>query len=362
MNIIKTLSLLWKVWRKALSIEEFLQLVNLAETSLFAKEKTKNKVAEWLLKLYFARHILNEDERKILCNQQYFRVQEMWLNVAKKKKKLDDQDERMLVEYMPWYSIRNFPQQLSRFYLMLMFSERNPLKIVAYCRDYILPADFEKLLIEQYQRSLTIPDKSMLYRKFFHEIVNGWEEALNVYLDALRLNRQNFSLSDFPQKIMELNDENLTKKLLKHCSIADNFLPERSLWYLVEHKNEFALRLFLCESYLPNGLLLKQKIVQEFPKIEAAVNIAQCRREIYLLEQKHNVFLGALSFTPQEYLIIVKQLEKYEDIEEIYIQPLLNTFKPCMCAYVAYHFPHLADRACNVTKTYYDECFQQYKR
>lgn len=366
MNIIKKICLYWKVWRRTLSIEEFSFCVNSAETSLFSKEKTDAKVIQKILKFYFTHTVLCDDEMKILCNQRYYQAQEIWLETARLKKSLTEAEEDMLVRQMPWNTLRNFPQALSDYYLTVLFAERNPYKIVAYCRKYSLSEKFEKILLEEYQKSLSQPDQKMTYRRFTQYELNGWAEALDVYLDGYRMNKKHFSTSDIPLVILKSNDNNLIEKLIKQCSIADNFLPDTCLWYLIEQGKEKALRLLLCESYLPNYSLMLLRLEKVYPHLKSALSISRYRREIYLLEQKHNVFLGALSLTPREHNIVCKHittpLEDIENFEETYIQPLLNKFKPCMCAYVAYHFPQLAYLAEVTTSKYAETCFKTYKR
>lgn len=356
MDTIKKISFLWKVLRGTLSIEEFSYLIGLVDT-VFARQTAECRFAKLLLKLYFKGH-LQQAEADVLINSN-MSAQDLWVE-AVRGKTLTDIELEMLVRRLPWYFTWTFPVQLSAVYLDILFAECNPEKIVAYCCDFSLPEEFEKKLLEKYRQSLTLPDIKMQYTKLGGRQINGWAEALEKYLRFGYDTDKRFASKDMQKKLLMIQNADLTNALIKRCSIARNILHEDVVWYLVEQHNEDALRLLMRGSYLPNIELLLQKIEREMPQLKEPLAIAQYRREIYLIEQKRGVFLGALSFFPYEHNIVCKYLETGEadkaKFAELYILPWLDKFRPCMCAYVAYHFPYLADKALAVTEDFSATC------
>lgn len=325
--------------------------------AVFAKETVECQFAKWLLKLYFKGH-LQQAEADVLVNS-HMSAQGLWVESARGKV-LTDIELEMLVRRLPWYSTWNFPVQLPAVYLDILFAECNPEKVVAYCRDFSLPEEFEKKLLEKYRQSLTLPDVKMQYTKLGGRQINGWAEALEKYLCFGYDKRERFASKEVQQKLLTIQNADLTNALIKRCSIAENVLNDSVVWSLVKLHDENALRLLLRESYLPNIMMLLRKLKQEMPQLEVPLAIAQYRREIYLIEQEKGVFLGALSFLPYEHNIVCKYLETEESdkavFAELYILPWLSKFRPCMCAYVAYHFPYLADRALAVTQDFAATC------
>lgn len=362
MNIIEKVRLRWKAWRGILSIDEFSYLVSLAETSAFHSETPDSKSAQNLLKTRF-RKVLSPEEMDILINPSNLNVQELWLKMLSERKQLTDSEQKILVGFIPWHSLRRFPKPLTSDYLNVLFAERNPLKIISYCRDYTLPCDFEKMLVEQYLQSLQETDKKMNYRWFGKE-KNGWAEALDVYLQNSLFDMSRFSSSELQKLLLNLDEPKLFHQLIKRSSIAANLLSDDVVWDLVNRHDEKALRLLLYKSYLPNISTLLRKVEKEMPQLKNQLDIARYRREIYLLEQKYHIFLGASYPTHREHHIICQHIgtsrENIEYFEEGYIQPLINTFKPCMCAYIAYHFPQLAYLAHKTVERYYHNCLETY--
>lgn len=331
-------------------------MIGLVDT-VFVKETTECRFARQLLKLYFKGH-LQQAEADILVNS-HMSVQYLWVETMRGKN-LTDIELEMLVRRLPWYFTWTFPVRLSAVYLDILFAECNPKKIVAYCRDYCLPEEFENKLLEKYRQSITLPDVKMQYTKLGGRQINGWAEALERYLGPGYDKSERFASKDVQLKLLMMQNADLTNALIKRCSIAKNILDGDVVWYLVEQHNEDALRLLLRESYLPNIMSLLQKIEREMPQLKVPLAIAQYRREIYLIEQEKGMFLGALSFFPREHNIVCKYLETPETdkakFAELYILPWLDKFRPCMCAYVAYHFPYLADKALAVTEDFSATC------
>ena len=348
MNIIKKIRFLWKVWRRTLSIEEFSDLVNLSETSFFAsKENNDTKFAGRLLKIYF-KHPLTQEETDLLFNQGHLTAQDIWLK-AVKHRKMSDNEQEGLVRRMPWHFMRRFPAKLSDDYIAILFAERNPQKITAYCRDFSLPVKFEKLLLEKYQQSLKTPDAKMQYRKISGKSIDGWAEALDVYLDGPYYTGDRFASRERQKQLLELNDQQLIEKLVARSSIVENRLHGDTMWALIKQNNVDAMRLLLRESYLNGSSALINFFDEKMPQLEAQYCIAQHRRNLYEVEQRDGKFYGALTFTGREERLVIKHQttapDEMDEFVETYIEPLMHTFGPCMCAYVAYHFPQLANKA-----------------
>ena len=331
----------------------------------FAKETAECRFVKWLLKLYFKGH-LQQAEIDVLLNSDML-VQELWLETVRGKT-LADIELEMLVRHLPWYFTWIFPVQLSAVYLDILLAERNPKKIVAYCRNFSLPEEFEKKLLDKYQQSLITPDAKMQYTWLGgQQMNNGWAEALQAYLNRWDNKGKRFASKEVQLRLVKMENADLTNALIKRCSFAENILHEDVIWYLVETRNEDALRLLLYKSYLSNyAFSLWQKIEREMPQIEVLLNISAYRREIYLIGQQRNIFFGALSLFPYELKIVCKYRETKEDdkdrFAELYILPRLKNFRPCMCAFVAYHFPDLADKALAVTKDFYRQLTGDKKR
>ena len=347
MDTIKKLCFLRKVWRRTLSIEEFSYLVNLCETSCFSPQKKNSKSAGWLLKLYF-KHPLKQEEADILFNIRQTTAQDIWLE-AVKHRKMSDLEQDGLVRRMPWHFTRFFPCELSDDYITILFATRNPQKIVAYCRDFALSEKYEKLLLDGYAKSLQSPDHKMQYRYLCGSFINGWAEALDAYLEGPYYTGERFASKDIQRQLIDLNEQRLTEKLILRCSIIKNCLHGDTIWALIAQNNVDALRLLLRESYLNGSSALINFFNEKMPQLEAQERISRHRRNLFEIEHRCGQFLGALTFTKREQRLVIKHHdtapENMDEFVETYIEPLMHTFGPCMCAYIAYHFPQLAQKA-----------------
>ena len=334
----------------------------LGRISFFLKETGDTKFAKKLLKIYFKGN-LTEAEVNLLADSQ-MQVHDLWIE-AIRGKNLTDIELELLVRRIPWYFTWRFPVSLSEAYLKVLFAERNPVKIVAYCRDFSLPKEFETELLEKYQQSLSIADSKMQYSKFGRRQINGWAEAIEEYLRSSDYNNERFVSQNVQQQLLNMKNADLTRALIKRCTIVKNTLHEDIIWSLVEQQDEKLIAQLLCESYLPNIPALLVKLEENMPQLKTQMEIAQYRREVYLIEQEQYVFLGALAFLPREEKIIRKYAETSdEDKDEfidLYIKPWMGSFRPCMCAYMAYHFPDLASQLLDVVEKFATDCKQHGK-
>lgn len=324
-------------------------LLNQSDVYWMSKPSADNKTAQWLLKMYF-KEPLRQEEMDLLVSSEYMTAQDIWLK-AVKHREMSDIEQDGLVRQMPWNILREFPRELSKDYVAILFAERNPEKIVAYCRYFVLPEKFEKMLIEKYQQSLSENDTKMQYSKFGKSLINGWGEALEVYLDGPYYQDKRLTSKDVQQKLLALNDEKITEKLILRCTIVENRLHGDTMWTLIEQNNVEAMRLLLRESYLNGSRALINFFNEKMPQLEAQYCISQHRRNLYEVEQRDGKFYGALIFTEREHRLVMKHRltapDEMDEFVETHIKPLLLTraFGPCMCAYIAYHFPQLADEA-----------------
>lgn len=347
MRIITKIRFLWKVWRRTLSIEEFSELLNQCEVHWLSKPSADNKTAQWLLKRYFKKP-LRREEMDLLVNSTHITAQDIWLKVAKYRK-LSNIEQDGLVRRMPWNFLREFPGKLSNDYIAILFAERNPEKIVAYCRHFVLPKKFEKMLIEKYQQSLNNEDTKMLYRKLGRSYINGWAEALDAYLEGPYYTGDRLASKEVQKQLIELNEQPLIEKLISRCSIIKNYLHGDTIWMLIEQNNVDAMRLLLRESYLNGSSALMNFFNDKMPQLEPQECISRHRRNLYEVEQRCGELLGALTYTEREERLVMKHHftapNEMDEFVETYIEPLIHTFGPCMCAYIAYHFPQLAEKA-----------------
>ena len=339
MNIIKKIRFLWKVWTRTLSAEDFSSL--LALTADFFSTSADKKVATRLLKTYF-KHPLTQNELNSLGCVQYLEAQDIWLN-ALRNRKMTDTEQSFLVRHMPWNILRRFPQELSYPYITVLFAVRDPQKIVAYCRDFDLLPMFEKSLILKYRSSLKQEDPKMFYCGFGNSNINGWSRALEAYLEGTG---KRLMSKDVQQMLLDLKDEKILQKLILRCNIVHNCLYRDTIKRLIKENNVEAMRLLLRESYLPSDMA--DLLAKHMPQLIKQCNIADHRRLVYEKEQKEKTFMGALTFNEREFRLVLKHFETSpqaeKKFEEIYIEPFLGTFGPCMHAYIAYHFPDLIDK------------------
>ena len=313
--------------------------------SFFAqKESFDTKVARWLLKRYF-KQSLSSKELDTLVNFGFTTAQDDWLK-AMRYREASYEETKAIIDKMPWHTLRRFPFELPKAFLAMLFAYRNPQKIVAYCRDYALPEVYEKDLIENYRQSLKTPDNKMQYTYFGGGSVNGWAKALEVYLDGSHFDGR-LTTKDTQMKLLDLGDNKITEKLILRCNIIRNPLHVDVLWRLISEGYDDMIRLLLRESYIVAPPLMVDLIERRMPQVLAQYHIAKLRRATYLKEQQKRIFLGGLTFTDREKWIVRKhQHTATEDMEDFVltcIKPWLNSFSPCMCAYLAYYFPELAD-------------------
>ena len=312
-----------------------------------SKPSADNKTAQWLLKMYF-RKPLRQEEMDLLVSSKYTTAQDVWLDAAKHRK-MSNIEQDGLVRSMPWNSLRKFPRELPDDYIAVLFAERNPQKIVAYCSYFVLPEKFEKMLIEKYRQSLNEKDAKMQYCKLGISRINGWGEALEAYLEGPYYTGVRFASKEVQKQLIELNDQSLIEKLILRCSIVENCLHGDTMWALIEQNNVEAMRLLLRDSYLNGSSALINFFNEKMPQLEFQEYISMHRRNLYEVEQRCGELLGALTFTEREQRLVMKHHstapDEIDEFVETYIEPLMHTFGPCMCAYIAYYFPQLADKA-----------------
>lgn len=327
-----------------MSIEEFSTLLRFGAISFFAQKVSFDaKVARWLLKRYF-KQPLNSEKLDVLVNFGFTTAQDDWLE-AMRGRKASYEETKAIIDKMPWHTLRRFPFELPKAFLAMLFAHRNPQKIVAYCRDYALPEVYEKDLIENYRLSLKSPDNKMQYAYFGGNSVNGWAKALEVYLDCSHFDER-LTTKDTQMKLLDLGDNKITEKLILRCNIIKNPLHEDVIWRLIDEGYVDMIRLMLRESYIVAPPLMVDLMEKRMPQVLAQYYIAQRRRNTYLKEQKEKAFFGGLTFTNREEWIVRKhQQTATEDMEDFVltcVKPWINSFSPCMCAYLAYYFPELA--------------------
>lgn len=365
MNIIKKLSFLWKAWRNTLSIEEFSFLVGLADNSFTSPNDAKDaRFAQKVLKLRF-KYDLATSEADIVA-QSNDSVRDLWLKTLHlSKKSLTETETEMLVRRMPWHSFRRFPVALDDYYISILFAERNPLKIVAYCRDFALPENFELELIKHCNESLFKTDAKMTYHRLSSQI-NGWIEALCSYIDGAV--KESKLLTESVQKeLLDLRNPLITKKLIERCNMEKNILQEKTMMSLINQENENALRLLLAKSYLPNYQHMRIYFNNRYKHLIPQKEIADCRKELYDTEMAKKVLLGAFSMLPREHLIDLKRIETpteyLDEYEELFIKPLLRrSISPAFGAEIAYHFPHLAKEVKKAVIRYTDACNETFAK
>lgn len=325
-----------------MSIDEFSFLVGLVDDYEFIANSKKQMWAEKSLRIYF-RHPLQKQEVDVLAKASST-IQDVWIESVFDRK-LTDIELEMLVLRMPWHRFRRFPQKLPEEYLQMLFATRNPLKIVAYCRDFALPLKFEKMLIEKYRCSLQEPDEKMAILKFGGEEVNGWREALEAYLSGV--GKEKMASRESQKMLLGLDDDDLLYMLIERCSISSSLLHEDMIASLIKRKKTEALRLLLKVSFMPNILALTLTLKQEIPELKYQYYIAEKRYRCFIKEQKKGVFIGAIAPKAKEVNLLLKYYEtpadEKDEFAQIYLLPWLHTFSPSMCAFMAYYFPQYAE-------------------
>lgn len=315
-----------------------------AVSFLNQKESFDAKVARWLLKRYF-KQPLNSEELDVLASFGFTTAQDDWLK-AMRGREASYEEMKVMIEKMPWHMLRRFPFELPKAFLAMLFAYRNSQKIVAYCRDYALPERFEEDLIENYRQSLKTPDDKMQYTYFGGSSVNGWAKALEVYLDGSHFDER-LTTKDIQMKLLDLGDNKIIEKFILRCNIIRNPLHEDMIWRLISEGYVDMIRLMLRESYIVAPPLMVDLIEKRMPKVLAQYYIAKLRRETYLKEQQKRIFLGGLTFTDREKWIVERhQKTAADDMDDFVltsVKPWINSFSPCMSAYLAYYFPELAD-------------------
>ena len=343
MKTIKKAKLLLKVLVRALSDNDFSMLLNLSEQhfSVSSSDRSDN-TARWLLKLYFKKP-LDKEQLELLSDRYYMTAQDLWLKSAKKRN-FSGIETDYLVKKIPWNLFRFFPFKLPRFSLSDLFDERDPYKLINYCREYILPEDFELLLIEKYRQSLLKRDEKMQFILLDDGMSNGWEKTLIAYLEGVNVTDRRCATANVQKSILELNNFEITKKLVSRWNIGMNCLTYKSVEYLINCGYDELLRILLRDSYLDSDF--EKLIHDKTPNLMMQYYIASLRRKFYLEGQSSENYWKAIMFTPYEQdLIEVHESTLESDIDEFVnrkIKPNISSFGSCMCAYLAYHFPNLA--------------------
>ncbi len=327
-----------------MSIEEFSALLRFGALSFFvSKESFDDRVARWLLKRYF-KHPLNHEEIDALMHIGYSVAQDDWLK-AMRYREASYEETKAIIDKMPWHMLRRFPFELPKPFLIMLFAYRNPQKIVAYCRDYALPEDYEKDLIENYRLSLKSPDNKMQYTYFGGSSVNGWAKALEEYLGGF--NGERMTTKEAQLRLLDLGSGEIIKKLILRCNIARNPLHEDVIWRLIAEGYVDMVRLMLRESYIVAQPLMVDLMEKRMPQVLPLYYIAQYRRKVYLSEKDKYIMPSSLMFQNNEKWIIKRHIhtpaDDMDDFVLTCVKPRIGTFSPSMCAYLAYYFPELAD-------------------
>ncbi len=333
------MGLLSKVLLRALPSNDFSNLLSFAEQNFMAASED-GKTAKWLLKIYF-KQPLDAEEMELLCDQYYMAAQHIWLE-AVRKRKLSEIETSFLIKRFPWNQFRHFPAELSKANLISLFDERDPYKLITYCRDYALPEDFELLLVEMYYQNLVKTDEKMLFTQSNGNKADGWEKALIAYLEGGHRNDNRCTSAKVQKAILELRNTEITQKLVSRCDITTNNLTYESVSFLIDYDYDGLLRILLRDSYLDRNFekLLKAKA----PYLLAQYHIAALRRKAYLEGVNSPNYWRAIMFNKHEQRLakLCEDTAYKNEFVNYQIKPFLVSFGPCMCAYLAYHFPNLA--------------------
>lgn len=354
MNIILEVKLLIKAKYGRLSKDEFTMLAKVYHTEPRARDY---RVCEKILRLYFRNNQLTQEIADIVGNASYQNVQNLFLD--NKKEPLSEIEQAMLVRQMKWDIIKKFPAPLDEPFIAEMFERREPLKIIAYCRDFQLSEKWEHFLFEKYLESLKTPDEQMMCG-ITKKTDNGWHKALVAYLSG-GFEQSRMADADMQQKILELQDDDLLLLYLRRCTMAYQPLTENSWRYLMEIKHLAGIRLLLKRSYAPETVVTDIKV--QFPELKWPLIISQKRYKIYLLEKEYRLFLGAQAPTYNEHKVILLYIQsedrKEKDVKlfcSMYIKPLLSGLvSPSTSAWIAYHFPKLEEKAYHAMRRYIEK-------
>lgn len=358
MGIIKKLQLFYKAWKGNLSIDELSGLCAQCEDKL---DKGLLSAQE-CLKMCFRRN-LTEAEAETVAKSSWA-VQNLYLQTVRDCE-LSEAEQAMLVRQMPWDMTKQFPAPLNDELAAELFAGKDARKIVAYCRQFVLPEKLELELIDNYRRSLTDESFAMPYG-FLEKKLNGWKEALHRYLTA-NFSQGRMAGEASQQALLALNEAAMTVALMKCADILHNPLSEKTLTALIEGKNEEAIRVLLRESYLPTKV--SPALTKCLPQLKYQDNIATLRHALAKVENELGRFLGAESpsaneFTAvQEYITHVGTEEQKAEFLEVWLLPMLyGEISPYMCAWVAYYYPEKAQQAYKVLREYAKSCAKKYKK
>lgn len=347
MNIIKKVCLWWKALRDRLTDAQFVQLCEACAEDMNGAEAS-------IMSTYLSHNVPTRDRiRHLYINGEG--LSRMYLDTLYKRD-VTEQEQYHLVNFMKWKDDDVWPCELSFDNINELFDTEMPRKIALYAAKYRLPEKYEVMLLERCAREDAEERKER----------NSYYQVLKVYLMCGDL-RQKFRSKASQRALLTLNDDKVFKRIIKLCTIDENYIhPEVVDEILMSGRYEL-LRLLFRESYIDSAEQ-RDAIVAQFLSLRQMVAISTIRREIRKIEQQTGEYYGAAFPTEDEADYILTSCQ-YDLTREKGRKAFIGAITPLLqgrpslhlCAWAAYHFPELEDLACAKTREIGEKLLKEYK-
>ncbi len=347
MNIIKRIYLWWKALRDDLTDAQFVQLCEACAEDMTGAEAS-------VMSTYLSHNVPTRDRiRYLYINGEG--LSRMYLETLYKRD-VTEQEQYYLVNFMKWQPDDTWPCELSVPNINELFDTEMPSKIARYAAKYRLPEKYEIKLLERCAREDAEDKKDK----------NSYYQVLNTYVLCGDLRRK-FRSKDSQRALLALNDDKVFRRIIRLCTIDENYIHPRVIDRMLKEGKDNLLRLIFRESYIDSAEQ-RDAIVAKFLSLKHIATISAIRKEIRKIEQQTGQYFGAAFPKAEEAEYILRSCQydlsnvqgKQAFIEAL--KPLLQASpSPHLCAWAAYHFPELGDLACQKTRQLGERLVKEYK-
>ncbi|MBO6280974.1 MAG: hypothetical protein J6N49_00435 [Alphaproteobacteria bacterium] len=347
MNIIKRIYLWWKALRDSLTDAQFVQLCEACANDMTGAEAS-------IMRTYLCHNVpAGERIRQLYINGEG--LSRMYLKFLYKRD-VTEQEQYYLVNFMKWQPKDIWPCELSVDNINELFDTEMPYKIAMYAAKYSLPEKYEIMLLNRCVREDETERKD---KKSYYHVLKTYVMCGDV--------RQKFRSKKSQQALLAFNDNKIFKRIIKQCTIDENYIHPEVIDEMVKDDKVDLLRLILRESFIESAEC-RDAIAARFFSLKPLIYISVVRKEIRKIELQAGMSFGAL-FPFEDEAEYILQSAQY-DLSNVQgrqafiyaLTPLMEGHpSPHLCAWVAYHFPELSDLACRKVRQLGEKLIKEYR-
>ena len=338
MTTINKIKNLYKARFGAFTDTEFDELCKAYDTGGMYRVSPEKRNAECVLKTFFANKTPSSEQLKIIygCDDTL-----KWLYLASisKKRRLSNDEQLYMAEFMEFGPVFRFPQELNEAALERLFESDNTRRISTYVRSFSLPEHYELELINRYALQKS-NGESETWQK------GGYGRALELYLEST-VSKKCVS-ANVQNKLLEVADEKMWAKLCSSQSMTVNVLEKNTIRELIAKNYTEAVRELLAHSFIPTREL-QRYLLCAMPQFKWELEISKVRHALRKMELETGKFWGveAPDFYEMKLIDVSILNDDKADYAEYSVRPRLTSgfATPYFCAWAANFYSELGEDA-----------------